>query len=153
MNALYSSNPFFTEGMWMILSSYLHRDHIPLFLDYLNAKYVNIEFTSEIEENGCLSFLDVAIQRTANGSETSVYRKPTFTGLTTKFTSYILLQFKRNLVSTLVYRAFQISSSFFNFHKEINYLRKTLFKNGFPFKFTDVWAGKVLNKFYDVAKP
>ena len=124
MNALYSSNPCFTEGMWMILSSYLSIGTIYLcFLDYLNAKHMNIEFTSEIEENGCLSFLDVAIQRIANGFETSVYRKPKFTGLTTKFTSYIPLQFKRNLVSTLVYRAFQISSSFFNFHKEINYLR------------------------------
>ena len=130
-----------------------HRDHIPLFLDYLNTKHTNIEFTSEIEENGCLSFLDVNIQRTENGFETSVYRKPTFTGLTTKFSSYIPLKFKRNLVSTLVYRAFQISSSFSNFHKEIKYLRQTLFKNGFPLKFTDVWVGKVLNKFYDIAKP
>ena len=130
-----------------------HRNHIPLFLEYLNSRHVNIEFTSEIEENGSLSFLDVDLKRTMTGFETSVYRKPTFTGLTTKFTSYIPLQFKRNLVSTLVFGAFQISSSYFSFDKEIRYLRKMLFNNGFPYKFTDVWVGKVLNKFYITRNP
>ena len=129
------------------------REHISLFLQYLNTRHENIEFTSEVEKNERLSFLDVEIKRNNNGFETSVYRKPTFTGLTTKFTSFTPLQFKRNLVVTLVYRAFQISSSYFSFHKEISFLRKTLFNNGFSYKFTDVWVGKLLNRFYAAVKP
>ena len=54
---------------------------------------------------------------------------------------------------TLVYRAFQISSSYLNFHAEISHLRKILFNNGFPYKFTDVWVGKVLSKFYTIIGP
>ena len=92
------------------------------------------------------------IERTENGFETSVYRKPTFTGLTTKFTSHLPLQFKRNLVETLVYRAYQICSSYLSFHKEISFIRKLLFKNGFPWNFTDVYVGKVLNKIYNSEK-
>ena len=129
------------------------REHISLFLQYLNTRHENIEFTSEVEENERISFLDIEIKRNVNGFETSVYRKPTFTGLTTKFTSFTPLQFKRNLVVTLVYRAFKISSSYFNFHKEISFLRKTLFNNGFSYKFTDVWVGKLLNRFYAAIQP
>merc|ERR1712002_50959 len=34
------------------------REHISLFLQYLNTRHENIEFTSEVEENERISFLD-----------------------------------------------------------------------------------------------
>ena len=121
------------------------QEHIQLFLEYLNAKHQNIEFTAEIENNKKLPFLDIEICHDRNGFQTSIYRKPTFTGLCTKFTSFIPIQYKRNLVSTLTYRAFKICSSYVNFHTEVTYLRKLLFNNGFPFNFTDIHIGKVIN--------
>ena len=130
-----------------------HNDHITLFLDYLNSKHDNIEFTCDSEENGHLSFLDIDIKRTESGFETAVYRKPTFTGLTTKFTSFIPLQFKRNLAGTLVYRAFHICSTYINFHKEIWFLTKMLFNNGFPNRFTETCVGKVLSKIFNNKHP
>ena len=61
--------------------------HFPFFLNYLNSKHRNIEFTAELEVNNKLSFLDIDIENTEEGFLTSIYRKPTFTGLCTKFTS------------------------------------------------------------------
>ena len=90
------------------------------------------------------------ITRTENSFQTSIYRKPTFTGLSTKFTSFIPIQYKRNLVSTLIYRAFNICSTYLNFHSEVTYLRKLLFNNGFPYNFTDTHIGKALTKIISV---
>ena len=122
-------------------------NHIPLFLNYLNSKHDNIEFTSEVETNNCLPFLDIKIEKSHGGFQTSIYRKPTFTSLCTKFSSFIPIQYKRNLVKTLVYRAIQICSSYNLLNVELTFIRKLLFKNGFPFNFTDTYIGKVLNKF------
>ena len=121
-------------------------DHVPLFLDYLNSKHANIKFTCETEVDNSLAFLDVKVNRVGNKFETDVYRKPTFTGLCTKFSSFIPINYKRNLVKTLTYRAFHICSSYLNLHKEIEFLRNLLFNNGFPVNFVDTYVGKTLNK-------
>ena len=55
------------------------------FLDYLNSKHPNIQFTHELENNGSLSFLDINITRTNGRFSTSVFHKPTSTGLSTKY--------------------------------------------------------------------
>ncbi|CAF2455742.1 unnamed protein product [Rotaria sp. Silwood2] len=55
-------------------------------LDIVNSFDIDIQFTAEPEVDNCLSFLDISITRTLSTSElnsfsTSIYRKPTFTGL------------------------------------------------------------------------
>ena len=62
-------------------------NHVPLFLDYRNRQHPSISFTSELEKDGKLPFLDVEIFRSSGKFSTSVYRKPTFTGLFTNFHS------------------------------------------------------------------
>ena len=54
------------------------KDHVEKFRNYLNKQHKNIKFTSEIEENGSLSFLDIKISCENNKFVTSVYCKPTF---------------------------------------------------------------------------
>ena len=44
--------------------------HVELFLNHLNAEHKNIEFTSELEQNGRLSFLDSCISKRDDGLET-----------------------------------------------------------------------------------
>ena len=51
------------------------------FLTKLNCLHPFLKFTFEKEKDECLPFLDVYVERTDIGFETSVYRKPTFTGL------------------------------------------------------------------------
>ena len=62
------------------------------FLDVLNSLHPAISFTSELEQNNVLSFLDVSCFRRADGSvKTSVYRKPTFIPACTAVSSASLL--------------------------------------------------------------
>ena len=120
--------------------------HVPLFLDYFNKQHPNINFTSEVENNEKLPFLDIDVMRKDNCFETSLYRKPTFTGLTSKFSSFIPVSYKRNLILTLTTRAYHICSNYLQFDREIQFIRKLLHSNGFPYRFTDTYVGKALNK-------
>ena len=62
-------------------------DLVPLFLNYPNHQHPNISFTSKLEKDSKLPFLDIEISRSNGKFSTSVYRKPTFTGLFTHFHS------------------------------------------------------------------
>ena len=107
-------------------------NHVPLFLKYLNQQHPNITFTSEVERDGKLPFLDIDISRSQGKFSTSVYRKPTFTGLFTNFHSFIPLTYKRCLVSCLVHRIFNLCSSYENFHIQLEVVRNLFKLNGFP---------------------
>ena len=50
------------------------------------------------------------------------------------------------MVSTLTARSFHICSSYAEIQKEFDFLRKTLFLNGFNKNFTDLYLGKQLRK-------
>ena len=99
--------------------------HMDLFLHYLNNQHPNISFTSETESESILPFLDIKIERDTNEFSTSIYRKPTFTGLVSKFDDFSPKDYKANLISTLVCRAFRICSSYVSFDQEINSLKNT----------------------------
>ena len=106
--------------------------HIPKFLEYLNSKHLNIKFTCEVEHNDTLPFLDVLVSRRSGSFATSVYRKPTFTGLGTHFLSFIPEIFKRNSIKTLVHRCYELCSDWISFDKEIKFLSSFFQNNGFP---------------------
>ena len=48
----------FVDDTFLLFRS---NDHVEKFRNYLNKQHKNIKFTSEIEENGLLSFLDLKI--------------------------------------------------------------------------------------------
>ena len=56
--------------------------------------------------------------------------------------------YKRGLISTLLYRAYVISSTFQSLHKEIEHLKKIFSKNGYPTRFIDKCVYEFLNKLY-----
>ena len=108
-------------------------NHVRPFQVYLKSQHPNISFTSELETNSKLLFLDILIDRSDDGFSTSVYRKPTFTGLfTTNFDSFIPISFKRSLIYTLLDRYFKICSSYYLFHSEVLKLKNILLSNGDP---------------------
>ena len=112
----------------------LFRDplHIPKFQEYLNNKHENIKFTVEHENEGKLPFLDVMLTRSDNTISTSIYRKPTFTGLGMNFLSFIPDQFKYNAIKTLLYRCFHLCSNWQYIHMEFDFLTKYFQNNKFP---------------------
>ena len=123
-------------------------EHIEKFRACLNCQHPNTKFTSEIEENNCMSFLDIKITRELNSFSTSVYRKPTFSGVFTNFDSFIPLSYKTGLIWLLLYRAFSLCSSFELFHQEILKLKDIFKRNGYPTSFIDNCVKRFLDKVY-----
>ena len=74
------------------------KHHIKKIQNYLNCQHKNIKFTSQTENENSILFLDIKITRDNNKFMTSVYRKPTFSGVCTKFGSLISTSFKYNLL-------------------------------------------------------
>ena len=122
--------------------------HANLFLNYLNSKHPSIKFTSDNEQNRVLPFLDVKVKRLDQEFTTSIYRKPTFTGLLSKYYAFSPKQNKENLVYTLTVRAYRICSNFLDFHNEIERLKSILQSNGYPLQFIEGCIGKMLAKLH-----
>ena len=55
------------------------------FHDYIDSRHPNIKFTFEEHIEGRLPFLDILIEANENIVKTSVFQKPTYTGLLTNF--------------------------------------------------------------------
>ena len=90
----------------------------------MNSKHRNINFTVKREENNSLPFLDIKIFRHSWKFQTSVYRKPTFSGVLTDFESFLPISYKYNLVSTLLHSGFMICSFYRTPHFEILKLKQ-----------------------------
>ena len=108
------------------------KDHVEKFRNYLNNQHKNIKFTSEIEENGSLSFLDIKISRENNKFVASVYLKPTFSGVFTNFESFIPDIYKCGLTEVLLHRSFRLCSNNKNIRREIETLKSILKRNSHP---------------------
>ena len=131
----------------MIRSLFLN--HVTIFYHFLITLILSIliSLSHEVEKDKCLPFVDVNISFSNEKFSTTVYRKPTFTGLFTNFESFIPITYKRGLINTLLFRYFNISSSYAIFHAEIEKFRQIMTKNGYPEKFFDKIVRSFLNKF------
>ena len=123
---------FFKRYMDDTFAIFREKNHVTNFLQYLNAKHVNITFTHEEEQNGKLPFLDCMVTRVQDQFTTSVYRKQTFSGLGLSFFSFSPIIYKLNSIKTLLFRANKISSTFTSLNKEISKLVTYFFENGYP---------------------
>ena len=70
-----------------------------------------MSFNIEIEQNNEISFLNVNVIPQDGKFTTSVYRKPTFSGLYTHFGSFLPNIYKIGMIYTLVNRCFRICSN------------------------------------------
>ena len=84
-------------------------------------------------------FLDVNLHRDGSSFKTSVYRKPTFTGLYINYNAFCPKQYKVNLVRSLYDRGRRICSPPL-FDKEATFLRVILSRNGYPHWFIDKYS-------------
>ena len=76
---------------------------------------------------------------------TSVYCKPTFSGVFTNSGSFIPRSYKYIFLFTLLHRAFKLCSNFDCFHQEIDKL-KTIFENNGTPKVLLISVSKVLRQ-------
>ena len=133
----------YVDDIFVLLRS---REHVTRLATYLSSKHRNINFTYEVEINGCLPFLDVKLCRDANGFSSSVHRKDTFSGVFTNYEAFLPEIYKKGLISTLLYRAYMINSSFLSLHDEVEKLKKIFKNNGYPMKFVDRCIFQFFNK-------
>ena len=117
-----------------------------LFFAQLNSMHPFLKFPVERESNHWLPFLDVFVHKTPTAFLTSVYRKPTFSGLYIRWDSFCPQQRKINFIKTLVHRAHMISSKCF-LGDEIKFIKSTLSKNGYLLSVLDSVVNDVMIKF------
>ena len=115
---------------------------------YMNSQHRNMNFTSEVENNNSIPFLDVFISRYSTTFVTSVYRKPTFSGVYTHYDSFLPTVYKSGLVSTLLYRCYILCSNWSRIDEEIKTIKSFMLKNGYPASMLDCIISKFLNKLH-----
>ena len=86
-------------------------------------------------ERDVLAFLDMNKFRDENGFSRTVHRKDTFSVVFTEFNAFKPDIYKKGLISTLLYRAYMINSSYHSLHNEIEELRNILKRNAYPNSF------------------
>ena len=132
----------YVDDIFLLFKS---NDHLKYFQDFLNSCHINMSFSMETEKENKLSFLDVEVIREQGKFTTTVYRKPTFSGVYSNFESFLPSVYKFGMVYTLVYRCFRISSNWTQFHTELTFLKGIFPKNGYPDNFIDKCFKKFLN--------
>ena len=107
------------------------KKHAMEFLELLNSLDDNIKWTIEIEDKLTISFIGVNLKRNPNGGplELSVYRKPTWTGITIKPTSNYDKKIAIGTFKNDLYRAHIICSPQL-LNQEINFIVKNWVDNG-----------------------
>ena len=72
-----------------------------------------MKFTCEVENGNKVSFLDVSVTR-GEDAKTTLFRKKTFS------------DYKKELIETLLFRAYNICLAYAKLHQEIIYLKSVL---------------------------
>ena len=126
------------------------RDHIDKFHSYLNSRHEKMKFSVEVEKENKLSFLDISITRDigANSFKTSLYRKPTFSGVYTNFKSFIDYKYKLSLLHSLLFRIFNICSDYNAISLEIDKLKVICQKNKYPIRVIEKCIFHFFNKIF-----
>ena len=101
-----------------------------------------------MEKNNKLPFLDIEITREGDKFKTSLYRKPTFSGVYTNFKSFIPMTYKCGLIHSLLFRVFKICSDDNLIHQEIETLKTIWRKNRYPSSLIDSCIHIFLNKIF-----
>lgn len=123
-------------------------DCLAKFQQYMNQQHPNMNFTSETESEDSLAFLDVFVTRSNNRFITSVYRKPTFSGVYTNYASYLPESYKSGLVYTLLHRSYSICTNWAQIDIEFKKIQLLMAKNGYPSALFDKTLAYFLNKLH-----
>ena len=73
------------------------------FLEFLNSRHARINWTTEVEKDQVLPFLDMNLHRISRKVETCVYRKPTHTLKYSNFRSNRPRDLKLNNIESLLF--------------------------------------------------
>ncbi|CAF1407553.1 unnamed protein product [Rotaria sp. Silwood1] len=80
---------------------------------------------------------------------TTIYRKPTYTGLIIKWSSFVPHTYKVSTISSMVYRAIRICSSYDLMHEQFEFIEFIGIENGYPEGFIKAQIRKTLGRYFD----
>ena len=107
-----------------------------------------MSFSFEQEKNGKFSFVDIEVSQRKGKFVTTVYRKPTFSGVYTHFESFLPTIYKFGMVYTLAYRCFKICSDWTKFPEEVSILKQIIFENGYSLSSIDTCFKTSVDKLF-----
>ena len=113
----------------------IKHDEVQERLDMINSLHPKLSFTFEIENNSCISFLDMVIHNDRGKLSSSWFRKPTDTGLTLNFHALSPMKYKRSVVISFIYRIYRSCSTWTNFHTGLTDAINILENNQYPSEF------------------
>ena len=128
---------FYGRYVDVIFILFKSNDHLKYFQDFLNFCHINVSFSMKTEKENKLYFLDVEVIREEGKFKTTIYRKPTFSGVYSNFESFLPSVCKFGMVYTLLHRCFWICSNWTQFHTELMFLKGIFQKNRYPKNFID----------------
>ena len=107
----------------------------------MNSRHKNIQFTFEIEKDGCLTMLDLVLHRTENGRiNTTVFRKLTHTERYLPFMSHHPSSMKRSIAKSLMNRVNYISPELTEERGwEMQHVIDVMVENGYPEACVERW--------------
>ena len=117
-------------------------EHIQEIKSIFNDYDHHLQFTTEIEKDNKLSFLEtLLIKNNKNHIITNWYRKPTYTGCYINYFSHHPLNQKIGIIYMLVDRAIKLAHK--NFHNEnLDFVKNILVKNDYPTKIIEKYIKK-----------
>ena len=110
-------------------------DDVNTILQFLNSRHPNIKFTIEKEGEkvkNSLPFLDTRVIRNVDKYITTVYHKPTFTGVYLNWKSLTARKYKIGLINCLLNRIWRICTTQQHKDEEVAQLKLILAKNEYP---------------------
>ena len=98
---------FFTDfkpkDIFMLLKS---NDNLKYFQDFLNSCHIKLSFSMKTEKENKLFFLDIEIIHKQDKFTTTVYQKPTLSGVYSNVASFLPSVYKFGMVYALIYDVF-----------------------------------------------
>ena len=128
---------FFCQYVNDCFATFTTPTSIDIFFNNLNNIHKQNQFTKETESNNSLAFLDVFIEKSYSGINTSTYHKPTHAGLLLTYSSFFPIRYKRNLINNFLQRSFTICNSYLKIDFEFQSIKTTLMRNEYPSSFID----------------
>ena len=120
------------------------------FLNTLNHAHPSVNFTMGIEKDGMLPFLGTQLLNRAPQIETTVYVKPTNTGLLVHYQSHVD---NRSLLTTMIDRAYRLSSTWLYFSEECERLKSLFSKLDYLHHLTNSTINTFINSRVAVQQP
>ena len=115
-----------------VFASVTNKEQVENILTFLNAQHPNIRFTVEHENQNKLPFLDTCVIRRVDKYVTTIYRKPTFTGVYLNWTSLTARRYKISLIRCLAERIWRVCTEESTKRDELEKLKVILGRNEYP---------------------